>query len=158
MSKISRSQLSNYDLGLKNGSVAVGSFTMRDVSIANVSACGVDIESWPSEHIALTFDNLSIGGRWRDSLALVLALGPTLPICFAPYDDDPTHYVGGLTFAPRPALVDMRDWSATNGTARPWLSVMSQAAPGGWKGVSGNARVVTSSPDDAKMCEAQQGQ
>ena len=86
------------------------------------------------------------------------ALGPTLPICFAPYDDDPTHYVGGLTFAPRPALVDMRDWSATNGTARPWLSVMSQAAPGGWKGVSGNARVVTSSPDDAKMCEAQQGQ
>ena len=105
--------------------------------------------------IAITFDNLTIGRGvatmpqyWPDHNLS----GPPVPIALGPYDDNASHLVGGVTFGPRPASVDMRDF-ATSG-ARPWLSVTYVQTVGGMADVGGSATVVT---HDQSMCDLAAG-
>ena len=164
-------QLSNYPLGVKNGSVATGSATFRDTYIWNCSASGVDITNWDRGRIALAFDNLTIGSGvatlpeyWPGHPLS----GPPVPIALAPYDDDPAHLVGGVTFGPRAATVDMRDFDhlstpapapapAARGGARPWLSVTYLSTPVGMADVAGAATVLVSDSVGKSMCEIAAG-
>ena len=64
-------------------------------------ASGVDIEDWVRHRVAVTFDNLTIG-RGVATLPYYspghTATGPPVPIALAPYDDNASLLVGGVTF------------------------------------------------------------
>ena len=75
-----------------------------------------------------------------------------MPIALGPYDDNSSHLVGGVTFGPRPAVVDMRDFAASG--ARPWLSALYAETVGGMADVGGAAVVVTEQPS---MCAVMPG-
>jgi len=124
--------------------------TFRNTTIYNCSGSGVDISNWVRHHIALEFDGLTIGRGvarmpwyWPEHPTS----GPTVPIALGPYDDDPNHLVGGVTF--RNTVVDMRDF-VSRGT-RPWLSSTYVDTPVGMADVIGD--VVVLSGGDASMCE-----
>jgi hypothetical protein len=148
-------QLSNYPVGLKNGSLPHGSVTVKDLFVHNCSASGLDIENWVPHRIALSLDNLTIG-RGVASHAQYWpghpASGPPVPIALSPYDD--AHLVGGVSFGPRPATIDMRDFASSPPRPRPWLSVTVQESPVGMTDVVGAATVLT---DDPSMCEVAVG-
>ena len=148
-------QLSNYPLGIKNGSVARGHMTFRDVSIDNVTASGVDFESWVRHHISVTFDNLTIG---RDVASQSQywpghpLAGPPVPIALGPYDTNASHRVGGIYFGPRPVRVDMSTLPP-GPPSRSWLSALYNTSAG-MADVNGVAVVTT---HDRRMCDAQLG-
>ena len=137
-----------------------GSFVLRDVHIWNCSASGVDIEDWVRHRIHLTLDNLTIG-RGVATLPQYSPdrpdAGPPVPIALGPYDTNASHLVGGVTFGPRPANIDMRDF-ATAGAARPWLSILytqsGETHHHGMADVGGVADVLT---HDRSMCAVAAG-
>ena len=70
-----------------------------------------------------------------------------------PYDDNASHLVGGVTFGPRPANIDMRDFTGTG--TRPWLSILYlQGSTHGMADVQGAATVVT---HNRSMCAVAAG-
>jgi hypothetical protein len=162
-------QLANFPVGEKSrtginvtkaSDLPHGSFILRDVHISNCSASGVDVENWVRHRIALVFDNLTIGRGvatlpeyWPEHPKM----GPPVPIALGPYDDNASHLVGGVTFGPRPANIDMRDYS-TGGAAPPraWLSILDTAKEHthGMADVSGAASVLT---HDSGMCAVAAG-
>lgn len=161
-------QLENFPVGIASrtgvnrttaADLAHGSFTFRDVSITNCSASGVDLEDWVRHRIALTFDNLTVGRGvatlpeyWPEHPQS----GPPVPIALGPYDDNASHLVGGVTFGPRPATIDMRDFGASPASPpRPWLSTTVAETVAGMADVGGAVTVRT---HNRSMCEPAVGQ